>query len=51
MSDDLRAAVEVLLAKYAGRSTWVGFEAPRREAWGEIERDLRAALAATEESA
>lgn len=36
--------VGMLLAKYAGRSSWVGYEPPRREAWAEIERDLRAAL-------
>lgn len=45
--DALRVRAELLLAKYAGRSTWVGYEKPRREAWGEIERDLRAMLEET----
>jgi hypothetical protein len=38
--------VRLLLAKYAGRSKWVGYETPRREAWDEIERDLRSILPA-----
>jgi len=41
---DLRFDVELLLGKYAGRSKWVGYEQPRREAWAEIERDLRNVL-------
>lgn len=43
--EEARARTSTLLAKYAGRSKWVGFEPARREAWAEIERDLRAALA------
>lgn len=37
----LREDARLLLAKYQGRSGWVGYEGPRREAWREIEDDLR----------
>jgi hypothetical protein len=40
-SDVKPAEVERLLGKYAGRSGRVGFEQARREAWAEIESDLR----------
>lgn len=41
---EMSDAVRLLLAKYEGRSKWVGYEQPRREAWSEIENDLRALL-------
>lgn len=48
LAERVRVRAELLLSKYAGRSKWVGYEKPRREAWAEIEQDLRALLAETE---